>query len=240
VNSACPAQLKERLRHFASRAAMDIEHLGEATIDALVEHRLVRDFADLYRLRADQVRTLPGFGARAAVNLVAAIAASKSRGLGRLLNALGIRLVGAHVARLLAERFRHLDRLAAADAGRLAHVRGVGPAIAESVAGFFAERANRQVCHRLAAAGVSVEERAPAAARGPLAGKTFVLTGGLGTLTRDAAAERIRAHGGRVSESVSRATDYVVVGAEPGQKLAQARALGIPTVREDAFLALVS
>ncbi len=141
---------------------MDIEHLGDVTIDALVERRLVRDFADLYRLRADQLTTLPGFGARAAANVIAAIAASKPRGLARLLNALGIRLVGAHVARLLAERFRRLDRLADADAAELARVEGIGPAIAESVAKFFAERANREVCRRLAAAGVGVD-----GARGP-------------------------------------------------------------------------
>jgi DNA ligase (NAD+) len=239
VNSACPAQLEERLRHFASRGAMDIEHLGEVTIGALVERRLVRDFADLYRLRADRLRTLPGFGDRAAANLVAAIAASRARGLARLLPALGIRLVGAHVGRVLAERFRSLDRLAAAEATDLARGPGVGPAIAESVAKFFAERANRDVCRRLAAAGVSVTEHAPAV-RGPLAGKTFVLTGALQTLTRDAAAARIRARGGRVTESVSRQTDYVVVGAEAGEKLGRARALHIPTLREDAFLALVS
>jgi DNA ligase (NAD+) len=218
---------------------MDIEHLGDVTVDALVERRLVQDFADLYRLRAAQLRTLPGFGARAAENVIAAIAASKPRGLARLLNALGIRLVGAHVARLLAERFRRLDRLAEADAAALARVEGIGPAIAESVAKFFAERANREVCRRLAAAGVSVEAHAAPAAGGPLAGKTFVLTGALGTLTREQAAERIRAHGGRVTENVSRATNYVVVGGEPGEKLARALALGIPTLREDAFLALV-
>jgi DNA ligase (NAD+) len=239
VNSACPAQLKERIRHFASRGAMDIEHLGDVTVDALVERRLVRDFADLYRLRAEQLGTLPGFGARAASNLIAAIAASKPRGLAHLLNALGIRLVGAHVARLLAERFRRLDRLAEADAAALARVEGIGPAIAESVAKFFAERANREVCRRLASAGVSVEARLALAARGPLAGKTFVLTGTLGTLTREQAAERIRARGGRVTESVSRATDYVVVGAEPGEKAARARSLGVSTLGERAFLALV-
>jgi DNA ligase (NAD+) len=218
---------------------MDIEHLGDVTVDALVERRLVRDFADLYRLRAEQLRTLPGFGARAAANVIAAIAASKPRGLARLLNALGIRLVGAHVARLLAERFRRLDRLAEADAAELARVEGIGPAIAESVAKFFAERANREVCRRLAAAGVRVEAPSAPAARGPLAGKTFVLTGTLGTLTREQAAERIRARGGRVTENVSRATDHVVVGGAPGEKLARARVLGIPTLREEAFLALV-
>jgi DNA ligase (NAD+) len=235
VNSACPAQLRERLRHFGSRAAMDIEHLGEATIAALVERRLVRDFADLYRLRAARVRRLPGFGARAADNLLRAIAASKERGLARLLNALGIRLVGAHVARLLAERFGALDRLARADVPRLAAVAGIGPTIAESVAKFFAESANRDVCRRLVSAGVRTTERAAGPGHGPLAGKTFVLTGALSGLTREEAAERIRRRGGRVADSVSARTDYVVVGARPGAKLARARALGVPTLDEAAL-----
>ena len=239
VNAACPAQLQERLRHFASRAAMDIEHLGESTIAALVDRHLVRDFADLYRLRAEQVRRLPGFGARATTNLVAAIAASRDRGLARLLHALGIRFVGAHVARLLAGRFRRLDRLARADAVELGAVRGIGPTIAQSVAKFFAEPANRDVCHRLIAAGVRATARGVPRTAGPLAGKTFVLTGTLRGLTRGEAAERIARCGGRVTDGVSRRTDYVVVGAEPGVKLARARALGVPTVGEDALLALV-
>jgi DNA ligase (NAD+) len=176
---------------------------------------------------------------RAAANLVGAIEASKRRGLARLLHALGIRLVGAHVARVLAERFGTLDRVAAADAVTLARVRGIGPAIADSVVKFFAERANREVCRRLAAAGVAVAARSSAATRGPLTGKTFVLTGALRGLTREAAAERVRARGGRVTDGVSRATDYVVVGAEPGAKLARARTLGIPTLDEGAFLALL-
>jgi DNA ligase (NAD+) len=239
VNSACPAQLRERLRHFASRGAMDIEHLGEATIAALVARGLVRDFGDLYRLRAADVRRLPGFGARAADNLVQAIAASRDRGPARLLNALGIRLVGAHVARLLAERFGGLERLARADVPALAAVPGVGPAIAESVAKFFAESANRGVCRRLASAGVRTTARAAAPGRGPLTGKTFVLTGALSGLTREDAAERIRRRGGRVTDSVTRRTDYVVVGAEPGGKLARARALGVRTLDEAALLRLV-
>jgi DNA ligase (NAD+) len=239
VSSACPAQLRERLRHFGSRAAMDIEHLGEATVAALVDRRLVRDVAHLYRLRAADVRRLPGFGDRAASNLIGAIAASRDRGLARLLHALGIPLVGAHVAGLLAGRFRSLDRLVHADARALGEVRGIGPTIAESVAKFFAESANRDVCRRLVAAGVRVTERAAPRGRGPLAGQTFVLTGALATLTREDAAARIRRRGGRVTDGVSRETDYVVVGAAPGAKLARARALGVPTLGERELLALV-
>jgi DNA ligase (NAD+) len=219
---------------------MDIEHLGEATIAALVERRLVRDVADLYRLRPSEVRRLPGFGPRAAGNLLAAIAASRRRGLARLLHALGIRLVGAHVAGLLAGRYRSLDRLAGADASELVAIPGIGPAIAESIAKFFAEGANRDVCRRLGAAGVSTTTDGGAGpARGPLAGRTFVLTGTLSGLTRGEAEERIRSRGGRVTATVSRHTDHLVAGAAPGAKLARARARGVPVLDEEAFLAVL-
>jgi NAD-dependent DNA ligase len=173
-------------------------------------------------------------------NLIAAIAASKDRGLARLLNALGIRFVGAHVAHLLADRFGRLERLIRADAGQLATAAGIGPTIAESVAKFFSDGANREVCRRLLAAGVRSTQRKTPHGAGSLAGKTFVLTGTLHGLTRDEAAERIRDRGGRVMNDVSRATDYVVVGAQPGTKVARARALGVPMLGEDAFGALVS
>jgi len=239
VNSACPAQLKERLRHFGSRRAMDIEHLGESVIGQLVERRLVRDFADLYRLRVADVEVLEGFGRKSAGNLVAAIAASRGRGLARLLNALGIRLVGEHVARLLAGRFRTLDRLARSSAGALAGIPGIGAAIAESVVKFFADAGNLAVVRRLRAAGVSVTESAPAG-HGPLAGRTFVLTGALTGLTRDAAAARIAALGGRISDAVSRRTDYVVVGEAPGRKLEQARRLGVRALDQAELEALLT
>jgi DNA ligase (NAD+) len=226
VNSACPAQLKERLRHFGSRRALDIEHLGEAVVAQLVDRGLVRDFADLYHLRPADLEALEGFGPKAARNLLDAIAGSRDRGLARLLNALGIRLVGEHVARLLARRARRLDRLEHASAGELARIPGVGAAIAESVVKFFADAGNRAVLRRLRAAGVRMTEAAPAG-RGPLAGRTFVLTGALAGLTRDEAAARIEAAGGRVSDTVSRRTDYVVVGDAPGRKLEDARRLGV-------------
>jgi DNA ligase (NAD+) len=238
VNSACPAQLRERLRHFGSRRAMDIEHLGEAVIDQLVARGLVRDFADLYRLRAADLEALEGFGPRSARNLLAAIAASRGRGLGRLLNALGIRLVGEHVARLLAHRFRTLDRLAAASADTLAGIGGIGAAIAESVVKFFADAGNRATMRRLRAGGVTVTESAPAA-RGPLAGRTVVLTGALPDLPRDEAAARIEARGGRVTDTVSRRTDYVVVGEAPGRKREDAGRLGVRTLGPAEFEALL-
>ncbi len=238
VNSACPAQLKERLRHFGSRRAMDIEHLGDAVIDQLVERGLVRDFADLYRLRAAELETLEGFGPRSTRNLLAAIAASRGRGLARLLNGLGIRLVGEHVARLLARHFRTLDRLATASADALAGIRGIGAAIAESVVKFFADAGNRATVRRLREAGVTVTEAAPAAG-GPLAGRTVVLTGALPGLTRDEAAAGIEARGGRVTDRVSRRTDYVVVGEASGRKREDARRLGVRTLGPAEFEALL-
>ncbi|HYB69251.1 MAG TPA: NAD-dependent DNA ligase LigA [Candidatus Bathyarchaeia archaeon] len=238
ITSACPAQLRERLRHFASRPAMNIDHLGEVTIAELVERGLVRDFADLYRLTPEQVRRLEGFGRKSGANLIVAIAASRGRGLSRVLNGLGIRLVGVHVAHLLAAHCRSLDRLASASARELASVPGVGPTIADSVVKFFAEARNRRTIRRLAAAGVAVVE--PRQARGGrLAGKSFVLTGALSEITRDEAIEILAGLGARVTGSVSRRTDYVVVGDRPGGKLEVARRLGIPTLGEREFLALV-
>ncbi len=239
VNSACPAQFKERLRHFGSRRAMDIEHLGEAVVDQLVDRGLVKDFADLYGLSVKQVARLEGFAGKSAQNLVDAIAASRGRGLARLLNALGIRLVGEHVARLLAGRFLSLDRVAAASVDDLSAIPGVGPQIAESAAKFFADASNRRVCKRLEAAGVVTTEPETAGRGGPLAGKTFALTGTLRGFTRDAASDLIQRLGGRVTDLVSRKTDYVVVGEEPGSKADAARRLGVPTLDERAFGALV-
>jgi DNA ligase (NAD+) len=237
--SACPAQLKERLRHFGARRAMDIEHLGDETVGELVDRGLVRDFADLYRLTVADVRGLTGFAEKSARNLIEAIAASRGRGLARLLNGLGIPGVGEHVARLLAGHFGRLDRLARASRAELARVRGVGPVIAESVARFFADPKNRHVLARLAAGGVSTVERRAARAQGALAGKTFVLTGALEGLTREAARDLIAQAGGRVSDSVSPTTDYLVVGAEPGEKLLAARRLGVRQLDEREFAALV-
>jgi DNA ligase (NAD+) len=238
VNSACPAQLKERLRHFGSRRAMDIEHLGDAVIDQLVERDLVRDFADLYRLRATDVESLEGFGPRSARNLLAAVAASRGRGLARLLNALGIRLIGEHVARLLAHRFRRLDQLTAASADELAGIPGIGAAIAESVVKFFADAGNRGTVRRLRAAGVTMTEAGPATRR-PLAGRTVVLTGALPGLTREEAAARIEARGGRVTDTVSGRTDYVVVGEASGRKREDAGRLGVRTLGPAEFEALL-
>ena len=218
---------------------MDIEHLGDAVAAELVDRGLVSDFADLYRLTAEHVMRLEGFAERSAKNLVEAIAASRGRGLARLLGGLGIPGVGEHVARLLADRFQRLDSLAKASADEIGRVRGIGPEIARSVARFFADKGNRRMIERLAAAGVSTVERRAASGRGPLAGKTFVLTGALEGLTRDAAKDLIERAGGRVTDAVSRKTDYLVVGAEPGDKLDEARHFGVRELDERAFAALV-
>lgn len=218
---------------------MDIEHLGERVVEQLVQRGLVHDFADLYGLTARQLVELDGLGVKSAHNLMSAIASSRSRGLSRLLTGLGIAGVGEHVARLLAARFSSLDRLAAASRTALADVPGVGPAIAASVASFFSDGKNRRVLDRLAAAGVAMTEHGPTAQDGALAGKTFVLTGALAGLTRQAAEGLILRAGGQVSSSVSPRTDFVVVGQAPGRKLEAARRLGIQRLDERALMAMV-
>jgi len=200
--------------------------------------RLTLYHADLYRLTVRHVMQLDGFAERSARNLVEAIAASRSRGLRHLLNGLGIPGVGEHVARLLADHFGRLDRLARASAEEIGRVRGVGPVIAESVERFFADRGNRRVIERLAAGGVSTLERWAARGRGPLAGKTFVLTGALEELTRDAATDLIERAGGRVTDAVSRKADHLVVGAKPGSKVDEARRLGVKLLDERELMAM--
>ena len=238
TNTACPAQLKERLRHFGSRRAMDIEHLGDAVIEQLVDRGLVKDFADLYGLGVDQLAALERMAEKSATNLARAIEGSKTRGLSRLLNALGIRLVGERVAQLLAARFGRMDRIASASVAELAEVHGIGEQIAGAVVAFFSDATNRDVLDRLARAGVVMIEEGVTEGPRPLTGKTFVITGTLPTLTRDAARELVQRLGGRVTTSVSKKTDYVVVGEAPGSKADDAARLGVPMLDEAAFLAL--
>ncbi len=239
MNSGCPAQLKERLRHFGSRRAMDIEHLGEKVIEQLVDRGLVKDFSDLYTLTVDRLADLERLGDKSAENLVRAIDGSRTRGLARLLNALGIRLVGERVAQLLAARFSSLERLAQAPEAELAEVHGVGEAIARSVRAFFDDPTNSALIKRLKEVGVVTAEPEVAAGPKPLAGKTFVLTGTLRTLTRDTARERIERLGGRVASAASKKTDYAVVGEAGGKKADDARRLGVTMLDESEFLALV-
>lgn len=245
VNFDCPAQRVQRVTHFASRAAMDIEHLGERTAIQLVDGGHVNDVGDVYALTADLVLGLEGFAEISAANLVTAIEESKQRPLASLLVGLGIRHVGRAAAVELARHFGDLDGIATATQEALEAVDGIGPVIAESVRRFFASNANRVVIDKLRAAGVNFH--APTAAPGAgsgstdasLAGLAFVLTGGLEGFTRDEARAAIEDRGGKVTGSVSKKTDYVVVGEEPGTKLTKAQDLGITILDEAAFRSLL-
>ena len=240
MNAACPAQLKGRLQHFGSRRAMDIEHLGESLVEQLVDRDLVHDFSDLYRLTVEQLAELERMAEKSAQNVVTAITGSRERGLTRLLNALGIRMVGERVAQLLAAQFGDLQRIADAPEDELAQIHGIGPEIARSVRAFFAEAKNRELIVKLREVGVvTTEERAAPSAQ-TLAGKTFVITGTLPTLSRDGARALVAQHGGRLTSAVSKKTDYVVVGEAPGSKADDARRLGVKTIDEAELLALAA
>ncbi|MDH7498828.1 MAG: NAD-dependent DNA ligase LigA [candidate division NC10 bacterium] len=240
TNSSCPAQIKERLIHYGSRHAMDIDGLGEKIVDQLVDSGLVKDFADLYHLKVDVLSALERMAEKSAGNLVEAIASSKDRGLSRLLYGLGIRYVGEHVAEVLAARYKSLDALARASYEELMEVPEIGPRIAESVAHFFAQEENQRVIHRLREVGVRMEEgEAEGPVSQPLRGKVFVLTGALEGFSREEAKEAILRKGGRVTSSVSRKTDYVVVGKDPGSKLQEAQRLGVPTLNEQELRELL-
>jgi DNA ligase (NAD+) len=237
-NAACPAQIKGRLEHFAHRGAMDIDGLGEAIVDQLVRLGLVSTAADLYDLQRHRptLVALDRWGERSTDNLLAAIERSTRQPLHRVIYALGIRHVGAEVARVLADRLRSLDALASASAEDLQDIPSIGPQIAESITSFFADRHNLDIVRRLRRAGLTFEAEAR---EGRLAGKTFVLTGTLNSFTREEARERIERHGGAVAPGVSRRVHYVIVGADAGSKLDKARALGIPTLTEEEFLAMI-
>ncbi|HEY2387844.1 MAG TPA: NAD-dependent DNA ligase LigA [Candidatus Binatia bacterium] len=237
INAACPAQLKSRLRHFASRNAMNIDGLGEKLVDQLVERGIVRDFADLYGLDAEGLAGLERMAEKSAANLAGEIERSKRPALDRFLYALGIRHVGEHLAQVLADRFREIWAVLDTSEEDLLAVHGIGPEVAASMRQFATERHNRTVVRRLLRAGVTPQ--APAAPTGALAGKTVVLTGALDGLTRGEAERRIVAAGGRVGSGVSKTTDYVVAGADPGSKLAKAKKLGTTILDEAGLLALL-
>ncbi len=239
LNAACPAQLKERLSHYGARRAMDIDGLGTAVVDQLVERNLVRDFADLYSLDVPTLARLERLADKSATNLVEAIARSRACGLARLLFGLGIRYVGERVAAILAGRYGTMEALAQAPAEELATINDIGPVIVESVQQFFAQEENHRAIARLHAAGVrlthNVSPDALPAALQMLTGKVFVLTGTLPNLTREQARERITTAGGRVTSSVTGKTDYVVAGKDPGSKYQQAERLGIAILDEDGL-----
>jgi DNA ligase (NAD+) len=237
LNVSCPARLKQAVRFFGSRGAMDVEGLGEKLVDQLVEQGHVHDLADLYRLDAATLAGLERMGKKSAENLVAQLERSKQTTLPRFLVALGIRQVGEATATALAQHFGTLDALMAASVEALTEVRDVGPEVAAAIHQFFAEPHNRMLIRRLLDAGVA--PAAVKAVRGPLSGKKFVLTGGLASMTRPEAQRRIEALGGRLVSSVSKETDYVVVGEDAGSKLARAEKLGVTRIDEDEFRKLV-
>ncbi len=241
TNLDCPAQLKNNVLHMASRGALDVDGLGEKLVDQLVDRGLVKRVSDIFSLDADTFAGLDRMGEKSAANLVAALEGARDTTLPRFLLALGIGHVGETVADLLARHFRDLDPLMHASIEEIDAVPGIGGAIAESVARFFADPRNAAEVNRLRQHGVRWPKGSPAPPReGPLVGKTFVLTGTLQGMTREEAKTRIEAAGGRVAGSVSKKTDYVVAGEEPGSKLAKAQELGISVLDESGFEALLS
>ncbi len=234
-NTECPAQVKERLRYFASRGAMDIEGLGDKLVDQLVETGAVKNYGDLYRLDLETLASLERMGSKSSENLLAGIEVSKSRGLVRLLNGLSIRHVGARVAAVLAEHFHTMDRLQEAGEDELAGINEIGPVIAASVHGFLHGAFGRRTIDDLRNLGLKM--RAPRAQRraGQIAGKTFVVTGMLEKYSRDEIEQRITRLGGRAASSVSKKTDYLVAGEKAGSKLAKARQLGVEVLDERQF-----
>ena len=238
INVACPEQRVRRVGYFA--ALMDIEGLGERTAQLLVERNLVQDAADLYYLKRENLLELEGFAEKSTDNLLAAIEASKGRPLAQVIAALGIQGVGGTVAQLLAQHYRSLDELAAASRGELEAVEGLGPHTAGAIVGWFARPRNRKFIDKLREAGVKLEQEVPAApVEGLLAGLTFVITGTLPTMSREVATRLIERHGGRVTGSVSRNTDYLVVGESPGgTKYRKAQQLGVPVIDEAQLLGM--
>ncbi len=240
-NISCPARIKESIRHFASKEAMDIEGLGDRLVAQLVDKGLIQDVADIYYLKKEDLLGLERMGEKSAQNLLNAIERSKRRPLSRFIYALGIRHVGAVIAEILAKRYRTIEELMEATEEELLSLEEIGPKVARSIVEFFANERNRETIRKLLAAGVTplpeaeIEERPK-----PLAGKRFVFTGALKEFTRHEAEELVRALGGETASSVSRRTDYVVVGENPGSKLLRARELGIKTLSEEEFKELIA
>ena len=240
VNSACPAQLKERLKYFASRKAMDIDHLGPAVIEQLVDSGRVKNFSDLYTLQKDEVASLERLADKSAQNLIEEIEKSKSAGLPRFLHALGVRHGGQRTAIILARRFRSLNKLQETTYDELERIDEIGPVIAESLRAFLDRDTNRQEIKRLRERGILMEEQGdPSESGGVLEGRQFVLTGTLSRFTREEAKTKIQSLGGRVTATVSKNTDYLVAGTSAGSKLEKARKLGITVLDEEALQKLM-
>jgi DNA ligase (NAD+) len=244
TNAACPAQLVRRLEHFVGRGAMNIDGLGTRLVLRFVELDLVHTVGDLYFLTHEQLAELEKLGEKSASNLIASIDASKQRGMARVLTALGIRFVGSTVAELLATHYPTLDALTTATQGELEAIHGIGPVSAVSLVEWFSHEPNLAVLERLKSGGVAFESMhyrpSDAPPAGPLVKLTFVITGTLPTMSRDEAIALVKAHGGTVSSSVSKKTDYVVAGDNAGSKLAKAETLGVKVLDEAGLQALVA
>ena len=236
---SCPAQLSRRLEHFASRDAMDIEGLGPAIVDMLLEEGLVQDAADLYSLQAQDIAALPGMGEKSAFKLISAISDSKAQPLSRLLFAFGINQVGQKAAKILAEEYGDIDTLVEADAESLTAIRDIGGITADNIVSWFGRESSKILVDKLKAAGVNMTQ--PKTERGTaLEGKTLVVTGTLPTLSRKEAQELIEKHGGKAAGSVSKKTDFVVAGEDAGSKLTKAQELGIPVIDEAELLRMTA
>ena len=236
INTNCPARLRESVLHFASRGVMDIDGMGDALVDQLVAAKLVAGVADIYRLTLEQLLELERMGEKSAKKILANIDASRSKPLARVLNGLGIPFVGERTAQILGDTFGSLDAIAEASLELLQEAEEVGPKVAHSIHEYFREERNRALIQQLRAAGLQFTQEIRRTPVGPLAGKTFVLTGTMPGLTRDDAKARIEAAGGKVTGSVSKKTHYVVAGADAGSKLDKAQALGIEVIGEPELL----
>jgi DNA ligase (NAD+) len=246
INRDCPGQLKERLKYFVGRGQMDIEHLGPALIDQLIENGLVENFADLYKLSQAQLAGLERMAEKSAVNVINAIEESKTRPLWRLVAALGIRHIGGQTAQILADHFGSLSALMATGEEELAEIDQIGPTMAKSIFEYFNDPENRSVIEKLLDAGVKLElpkiQRSPsrdALRREKLAGKIIVVTGTLENFSRQQAEQAIKQAGGKSSSSVSKKTDFVLAGENPGSKLQKARKLGVEVIDEKQFMKMI-
>jgi DNA ligase (NAD+) len=238
INANCPARLKESVLHFASRRAMNIDGMGDALVEQLVDGGLVASLADLYRLDAEKLQSLERMGKKSSEKLLKNIDSSRKAALPRVIYALGIRFVGERTAQILADHFASIDEISKASAEELEQAEEIGPRIAVAIQEFFAEPRNRALLEDLRQAGLQFSQAKKAAAKqaAKLLGRTFVLTGTLPNLTREEASERIEAAGGKVTGSVSKKTDYVVAGESAGSKLDKARELGIKVLGEQELI----
>jgi len=238
-NRMCPARLKWRIKYFASRDAMDIDHLGESTIDKLIEKGYVDNIADLYNLTKEKILTLEGFKEKSAQNLIDSIKKSKNQSLSRLIYGLGIRHVGKYAAQILASKYNSIDELSKASVEELKKIHGLGDKTAEAIGTFFATEENIELIKKLKDIGVKTEETLKVEDM-PLKGKKFIFTGGLQSMSRPDASELVKQKGGIVSSSISKDVDYVVVGDKPGSKFDKAKKLGLTIIDEEKFKKLIT